>query len=65
MTARAYNTFVASVLSYIIQLEQPPNDWKGIEKRAITNLARGPSDWCAVLDLQHLRCGEASVGAVA
>ena len=53
-SARAYNTFVFSVLSFVCQLEDPPPLALDMEKLALTRAAPGPHNWCAAADLWNL-----------
>jgi hypothetical protein len=53
-TTTAYNTSVITVLSFIGQLENPPDAVLEIEKVALRHMASGPGNWILPADLQHL-----------
>ena len=56
-SALTYNTFAVSTLSYVAQLEQPP-DWLYEEERmALKKVASGPRDWAGPDDFWHLKDG--------
>jgi hypothetical protein len=50
----AYNTYVITVLSFIGQLENPPEAVLEAEKSALRRIASGPGNWIIPSDLQHL-----------
>ena len=50
----AYNTYVITVLSFIGQLENPPEAVLEAEKSALRRIASGPGNWILPSDLQHL-----------
>ena len=56
-SARAYNVFVFSVLSFVAQLEEPPPEAFESERRALARAAPGPHRWCALADLWNLDSG--------
>eukprot|EP00959_Pyramimonas_sp_CCMP1952_P001375 28099-Pyramimonas_sp.AAC.1 len=44
-TIEAYKVFVASVVSFILQLDPLPDDFPQLEARALRKLFPGPWDW--------------------
>jgi len=51
----AFNTFAASVLSYISQLETPPPSVHTAECFGIRRMVPGPGGWCNATDMHFLR----------
>ena len=49
--ATAYNTYAMSVLSYVAQLEQPPERVIEAERSALRKVAKGPGNWAKPEDL--------------
>ena len=59
LTARAYQVYVASVLSFVGQLEPLPDDFDAAEEKACAALFPGPTDWITaggLTDLRSLGC---------
>lgn len=54
LTSRAYGIYVASVLSFVLQLECLPARWPRIEGEGFRALVRGPGNWCTASDLRML-----------
>ena len=54
LTLRALRIFVASVLSYIGQLERPPQDLEQAETQAMRRLAPGPHAWVSLGAMKDL-----------
>ncbi|MFM7977801.1 MAG: hypothetical protein ACKPKO_00665, partial [Candidatus Fonsibacter sp.] len=53
----AYNTFAATVLSYLWQLAEPHGDAYKLERMAARKLVPGPGQWIQPCDLWTLREG--------
>ena len=53
-TIRAYNTYIIPVLSFVAQLENPPDRWPHYEMEACKLLFKGPTRWMSVNGLQNL-----------
>ena len=53
--ALLYNTFVVSVLGYIMQLEAFPEQGACQEQQVLRRLAKGPGTWCLKEDLFILK----------
>ena len=54
-SARAYNTFVVSVFSFLWQLEDVPQEAFDAEKRAIMTFSPGPGTWRLPTDMFYLK----------
>ena len=54
-TCVAYNTYIASVLGFLLQLELLPADWPAVEERTLRKLIPGPARWIRPADLHNLR----------
>ena len=54
-SATAYNTFAISVLSYVAQLENPPEQVLELEEKALRKVAPGPGKWTIPSDLWYLQ----------
>ena len=54
---RAYNIFALLTLSYIWQLEKPPQDIVDEARKGIFRMARGPANFASVADMIHLKEG--------
>jgi hypothetical protein len=54
-SAAAYNTYAVTVLSYLSQLEDPPEETYSLEATALRQAAVGPGNWASQQDLWHLR----------
>jgi len=54
-TARAYNTFVFSVLSFLWQLEEVPEEVFKAEEQVLQQLTPGPGTWRLPSDLFYLK----------
>ena len=54
-TAAAYNTYVVSTLSFLVQLEPLPAQWEAVERAALRRLTPGPAHWIQPADLHALR----------
>ncbi|CAE8623176.1 unnamed protein product [Polarella glacialis] len=54
LNAVAHRVFIASVLSYVMQLEADPADLQIKFEFALRRLAPGPGNWIALADLTHL-----------
>ena len=52
--AMTYNTFAMSTLSYVAQLEVPPDWVRQHERDMLRKVAAGPRDWVKAEDLWHL-----------
>ena len=50
----AYHTYVASVLSFVAQLEMPPPTVLACEEWALRTAAGGPGNWVCPADLWYL-----------
>ena len=53
----AYNTFAVSVLSFIAQLEDPTDEVRQAESKAIRKIASGPFNWISLDDAWFLKEG--------
>ena len=53
--ATAYNTYVMSVLAFVAQLENPPEQVLKAERKALRAAARGPGNWAKPSDLWFLK----------
>ena len=53
-TAIAYRTYIASLLTFILQLDSLPSTWVEEEARALERLVPGLRHWSAVRDLHCL-----------
>jgi hypothetical protein len=47
-----YGIYVASVLTFVAQLQRPPDDLHNLESTAVRRIAPGPGNWCSVNDLK-------------
>ena len=54
-SAAVYNTYVATVLSYIWQLERFPAQFSDFEAKAFRKLASGPGNWIQPSDLFYAK----------
>ena len=54
-TTVAYNVYVASLLTFLLQLEVLPEDWEHTEAAALRRLVPGPAHWVLPADLRALR----------
>ena len=54
-TLTAYAVYVLPVLTYVAQLDSPPENWEQMEIEAVRRLIPGPAEWCLPEDLQCLR----------
>ena len=52
---RAYSTYIASTLTFLLQLEVLPDSWKDTEASAMRKLFPGPGWWATPQDLQTTR----------
>ena len=43
LSIQAYKVYMFSVLAFVSQLDDPPDEWEAIERRACARLFRGPS----------------------
>jgi hypothetical protein len=53
--AMTYNVFALSVLTFLAQLESPPDKVIDAEKKMLRTAASGPGNWCVPADLWYLR----------
>ena len=53
--ALAYNSFAVSTLSFVAQLESPPDWVLKREREALGRIAVGPKNWCTAEDLWNLK----------
>ena len=56
LNARVFRTFCCSVLSFLWQLDDLPEDIGELEHWALRRLAPGPGNWIRPPDLCHLKC---------
>jgi exonuclease III len=54
-TSIAYNTYIASLLGFLLQLELLPEEWHSVEAAALRRLVPGPARWILPADLHALR----------
>ena len=54
LTSLAYSVYIASVLMFLLQLDELPARWQGVEASAFRALVPGPGVWCLPVDLHHL-----------
>jgi len=52
-----YNVYLFSVLTFIAQLEAPPDSFPAAEKKALNRLIKGPGGWMDPGDFKYLRRG--------
>jgi hypothetical protein len=50
-----YNTYIITVLCFLIQLLPRPSSWTSEEQDALRRLALGPYRWCTPADLHQLK----------
>ena len=55
LAALVYNTVVVSVLSFVWQLSDPPDDLLDVEQRILLDIAPGPYQWILPSDLIRLK----------
>ena len=55
LTTVAYTTYVASVASFLVQLDGLPPNWDDVEREAFRHLVPGSSQWAVPEDLRRLR----------
>ena len=55
LSARLYNTFVISVISFIWQLEKPPEEIMTKETQSLKRMSPGPFQWILAQDLYSLK----------
>jgi hypothetical protein len=55
LTTVAYTTYIASVLSFLVQLDDLPPSWDEKEREAFSRLVPGFSQWTSSDDLRRLR----------
>ena len=53
--AWVYKIYVASTLSFLLQLDTLPTDWAAQEASILRSLVPGPYRWCVANDLHGLR----------
>jgi hypothetical protein len=53
-SALAYNVYAVPVLSFLAQLEEPPEETYRLEALALQRAAVGPGKWATAEDLWHL-----------
>ena len=53
-TATPYSVYVASVISFLIQLDRLPPQWDGVEREALRRLVPGSTQWTDPSDLHNL-----------
>ena len=53
--ALTYNTFTMFTLSYVAQLEAPPDWVYELERKTLRKAAPGPGNWATAEDLWHLK----------
>ncbi|CAK0898228.1 unnamed protein product [Prorocentrum cordatum] len=54
-SALVYNTFVASVLTFVMQLERLPDESLTRESQVLQQMAKGPGGWFLIADLFTLK----------
>jgi hypothetical protein len=54
-TSVAFNVYITSVLSFLLQLEVLPEEWPATEAAAMRRLVPGPASWVRPDDLHALR----------
>lgn len=55
LLARSYNTFVVSVVAFLLQFSAPPPELFARGKVALRSFAPGPGNWIRQSDLCHFR----------
>ena len=55
LTTMAYNVYVATVMTFLLQLDRLPQAWPRTEAAAFRRLAPGPGQWILPIDLHALR----------
>ena len=53
--AASYNAYAVSVLSFLSQVESPPDEVIQLERKALELVAKGPRDWALPNDLWQLK----------
>ncbi len=51
----AYNIYVATVMTFLLQLDRLPQAWPRTDAAALRCLAPGPGNWVMPMDLHALR----------
>ena len=54
LTISAYKVYIASCLSFLLQLAHLPAAWAEVEVQALRRLVRGPGHWASATDLKDL-----------
>jgi hypothetical protein len=55
LNVMVYDSFIASVLSYVMQVEEPPSEVYEHFEKVLRKLAPGPGNWCSTADLLNLK----------
>jgi len=54
-TVMVYNVYILPILSFITQLEPPPDSWETTERRIMARLIRGPGNWAGPKEWRQLK----------
>ncbi len=57
----AYNTFIAAVLGFVLQLEKLPSLWPKGEAAMLRHFVPGPGVWISTSDLHTTQQGRAGI----